>query len=358
MLIIFNLSDKRMENLYEFELGKASDILVRELFKLKKDETYLITADTESDLRVVKATAGAALAVGAKPMVIWIASPLGVGKAADPMLPLEPLTAALKEADAWVEFNNKWLLYSTPYDIAFKENKKLRHLCLAGMNVGMMIRCLGRINYPVLKKFQERIIELTKQAKHVKMTTPAGEEVEFDNDPKRPIISEDGYARVPGSHMMAGQIAWSPSFESIDGKIVFDGSVVPPHGLVKEPIRLFVKEGKIKRIEGGSEAREYERWLKSFNHPQMLKLAHVCYAFNPGAKLTGNIVEDERVWGATEWGIGQVGPKLAPPKGRVAPSHSDGICLDTSVWLDGKLLIDKGVVVHEELKKLAEKLGK
>ena len=55
-----------------------------------------------------------------------MASPLGVSKAADDMLPVESLTALLKTADAWVEFNNKWLLYSTAYDHAVAENKRLR----------------------------------------------------------------------------------------------------------------------------------------------------------------------------------------------------------------------------------------
>ena len=95
--------------LYEYELAKASDILTRELFKLKPGETFVITADTESNLRVVNATAAAAHSVGAKPMVILLASPLGVSEAADPMLPVESLTAALSEADAWVEFNTQRL---------------------------------------------------------------------------------------------------------------------------------------------------------------------------------------------------------------------------------------------------------
>lgn len=30
----------------------------------------------------------------------------------------------------------------------------------------------------------------------------------------------------------------------------------------------------------------------------MYKLAHIAYGFNPGSKLTGNIVEGERVWGS------------------------------------------------------------
>ena len=347
-----------MSYYYEYELGKAAKILCEDLFKLKPGETFVITADTESDDRVVNATARAAFACDAKPMVIYTASPLGVGKAADPMLPLESLTAALLKADAWVEFNNQWLLYSTPYDIAMKENKKLRHQCLVGMNVDMMVRNIGRVDYPNLEKFMKLATKKTLSAKHMRITTPAGTDVEFNNEPGRKPIMELGYADTPGSHMMAGQIGWSPNFESINGTIVFDGSLVPPIiGILKEPVRLTIKKGEVVKIEGGKEAAEYEKWLKSFNHPQMLKLAHVCYGFNPGARLTGDILEDERVWGGTEWGIGNVGAILVPG-GISGPSHTDGICLNSSVWLDGVQTMDKGQVLDQELKKLAEKLGK
>jgi len=81
--------------LYQYELGKACDILVRELFKLKCGEIFVITADTESDPRVVDAAATAAFSVGAKPMVIWLTSPLIEGKLADSILPLDSLTGAL-----------------------------------------------------------------------------------------------------------------------------------------------------------------------------------------------------------------------------------------------------------------------
>jgi leucyl aminopeptidase (aminopeptidase T) len=347
-----------MSYYYEYELGKAAKILCEDLFKLKPGETFVITADTECEKRVIDATATAAFACDAKPMVIYTASPLGVGKAADPMLPLESLTAALLKADAWVEFNNKWLLYSTPYDIAMKENKKLRHLCLVGMNVDMMVRNIGRVDYPNLEKFMKLVTKKTLSAKHMRITTPAGTDVEFNNEPGRKPIMELGYADTPGSHMMAGQIGWSPNFESINGTIVFDGSLVPPiAGILKEPVRLTIKKGGIVKIEGGKEATEYEKWLKSFNHPQMLKLAHVCYGFNPGARLTGDILEDERVWGGTEWGLGNVGAILVPG-GISGPSHTDGICLNSSVWLDGVQIMDKGQLLDPELKKLAEKLGK
>lgn len=89
---------------------------------------------------------------------------------------------------------------------------------------------------------------------------------------------------------------------------------------------------------------------KSFNDPNMLKIGHVCYGFNPGAKLTGDVVEDERIWGCIEWGIGHMAF-------RPASSHSDGICLNVSVWLDGKQILDKGSSLDPELAEVARKLG-
>jgi len=346
--------------LYEYELGKAADILTRELFKLQPGEIFVITAETESDLRVVHATARAAFAIGAKPMVILTASPLGVAKAADPMLPVESLVGALKGADAWVEYNNKWLLYSTPYDVVMRESKKIRHLCLNGMNPDLMVRCIGRVDYPVLGEFLEKVHKMTTSTKHFRFTTPAGQDLEFDNsaDPNRIYTLSKGYADVPGSHMMAGQISWTPELESINGVLVFDGSVVPPCGLLREPIRLTIEKGKAVKIEGGNQAKEFETWLKSFNDPRMFGLAHTSWSFHPGAKLTGDIVEDERVWGATEWGLGNIGGILIKPEGIPAASHTDGICMNTSAWMDGEQILDEGKVVHKDLVELTQKLGK
>ncbi len=344
--------------LYEYELGKAADILTRELFKLKPGETFVITADTESNPHVVDATARAAFSIGAKPMVIWLASPLGVGKLADPMLPVDSLVGALKGADAWVEFNNQWLLYSTPHEIAMKENKKLRYLNLVGMNPDMMVRCVGRVDHPTLKVFLEKAAEKIRAAEKIHMTSPSGTDLKFKNVEGRGAMVRDGYADKPGTYMMTGFIAWAPDLDSINGTLVFDGSVVPPCGKLEEPIRCMVESGEIIKIEGGSQARQLESYLNGLNHPQMKRLAHSSFGFHPGARLSGDIVEDERIWGCTEWGIGQVGTHLIPPDGISAPSHTDGQSLNSSVTLDGKPFTEKGEVVDPELKKLAEKLGK
>jgi leucyl aminopeptidase (aminopeptidase T) len=343
---------------YEYELGKAAHKIASELFKLRPGETFVVTADTESDARVVNAVAAAAFTVDAKPMVIWTPTPEGVGKAADPMLPVEALTATLQEADAWVEFNNKYLLYSTPFEVAQRENKKLRYMNLSGLTTDTLVRTIGRVDIMALKQFQDKLAAMLKGAKQIRLTSPTGEDVVMEFDPQTPVVSDVGYADVPGPHFLAGQLTSGYS-DSVNGLIVFDGSVVPPIGLVKEPVKLHVKNGRVEKIEGGKDALTLETWLKSFNDPDMFRVAHLSFGLNPGANLTGSIVEDERVWGGTEWGLGYVGPDLTRDgKPIPAASHTDGTCLNTSVWLDGLQIFDKGNVTHMDLVQFAKALGK
>ena len=214
----------------------------------------------------------------------------------------------------------------------------------------VLLRIIGSVDCKSLKNFQILTHDMHKKAKKVKATTPAGTDVEFDINPNYVFTCDYGEASVPGMHMCPGQLNIIPEFGTVNGTIVFDGSVTPPFGrIVSEPIRLTVKNSKIEKIEGGSDAAVFEKCLKSFNDEGMLKMAHMAYVFNPGAQLTGNVVEDERIWGCTEWGIGFVSAEEAPPKGQNAISHSDGICLNTSIWLDGKQILKDGKIVDESL---------
>ena len=60
---------------------------------------------------------------------------------------------------------------------------------------------------------------------------------------------------------------------------------------------------------------------------------------------------------STEWGIGYQGPMF---EGSLedAVSHADGICLNSTVWIDDELLLKEGRVVHPELSEIAKAMGK
>lgn len=339
-----------MENQLKF----AADRLINDIFAVKEGESVIITADDETNINIVTAVVASAKAAGANPMVISIPTPRGVGKAADPDLPIQPLSAALSHTDVWIEFNHQWLLYSTPFEKAEAENKKLRYMCLVDFDEELMIRTIGNVDTSKLRPFMQLIAERTKKAKRMRVTTPAGCDVSFEIEPNHYIACDSGDASMPGIHMLTGQINVVPRFGTINGKIVFDGSVTPPFGKTpSHPITLTVENSRIIKIEGNEDAQRFEDFLTSFQDDGMFKMAHIAYGFNPGAQLTGNIVEDERVWGCTEWGIGYVSSFDAPPYGQDAKSHCDGICLNSSVWLDDDLIMDNGKVVDPELVKLS-----
>ena len=342
---------------YFYELGLAAHRLVTDMFALKPGETLIITADTESDMEVVNAAASAAFAVGAKPMVITLPAPLGVGKAADPMLPLDALTGALSAADAWVEFNNQWLLYSSPFERAMAANKKLRYLCLVGMDADMMVRLIGRIDQQKLSALLHGVAEKTGKAKTMRITTPAGGDLSFELNPANKLSCDDGQAKSPGMFMLAGQICFIPRLATINGTLVFEGTISPVPGFLKGPVTMTVERGIVRDIRGGADAAVFRNWLESFHDPAMFRIAHGCYGLNPGARVCGNVLEDERVWGATEWGIGYLSAADAPEEHFDAPSHCDGLCMNSSVWLDGEQIIAEGKFTDPALRALTRELG-
>jgi leucyl aminopeptidase (aminopeptidase T) len=235
------------------------------------------------------------------------------------------------------------------------------------MDVDRLVRCVGRVDWKLTRQFVHHLTELTRHAKKVRVTTPAGNDVSFEMD-GRPVVPETmECTRLNAcgvhAHFLGGQIIWAPVEATINGRIVFDGSLAGGgeayFGLLKTPVVLDIKNGRITKVSGGQEATIFGKWLAKLDDPRMYQLAHICYGFNPGAKLTGIAVEDERVWGCTEWGIGYqsvyYNGKNAPV---AAVSHADGICLNSTVYLDGTKVVDQGRAVEPTLAKLAKRLGK
>ncbi|HEX7297554.1 MAG TPA: hypothetical protein VF257_01020 [Solirubrobacteraceae bacterium] len=343
----------------DLELANAAHKTVNGLLRVKEGESLLITIDSVSDFRVAEEMAKAGEAAGAKVMVAWHSTPKGYGKATDQYLPA-PLVAACPEADAWIELNNQWLLYGTPWQRAVT-NGRTRNLMLGGLSTAQLVRCIGQIDVAAQIAFQEKVAEVTKRARTMKITNAAGTDVEFENDPDRPFANEH-IADTPGGHFLTGQIGWAPKESTINGTMVFDGAISgggeADIGRVQEPIVYQVSEGRITAIEGGREADIIRRWFKRLDDPRMYIAAHVCYGFNPNAQLGSTTTEDERVWGCTEWGFGYQGPMYSGGEPRDAASHIDGVSLDCTVTADGDFITKDGEVVHPELVDLARACGR
>ena len=342
----------------DLELARAAYKTVKDVAKVSEGENLLITIDSISDFRVAEEMAKAGAALGAKVMVAWHSTPIGYGKATDPYLP-DALVAACSATDAWIELNNQWLLYGTAWQNAVT-NGRTRNLMLGGLSTEQLIRCIGDVDIPAQVAFQDKVVEITKQAKEMTITNAAGTDVRFENDPDRPFANEHT-ADTPGGPFLTGQIGWAPKESTINGTLVFDGAISgggeADIGTVEEPVTYRVKDGQIQEIEGGREAQIVKRWFEKLEDPGMYTAAHVCYGFNPNAKLGFTTTEDERIWGCTEWGFGYQGPMYSGGEPREAASHIDGVSLECTVTCDGTAVTEDGEVVHPELVELARACG-
>ncbi|MGQ9625317.1 MAG: hypothetical protein ACUVV0_00220 [Anaerolineae bacterium] len=326
-------------------LAGAAYKLITEVIPVREGEEVVITCDPDTDPSIADATAQAVYAKGAHPIVIWYESlphPC--------MEPPKAVAAALAAADVWIEYAAAYLLYSSAQKAASRAG--CRYICLPGMYADLMVRAIGQVNCRALRAMEAKLHQLSQNAKSVLITSRAGTNLTMEVNPEvapSDLPYEEGRTRV---QMLAGQASFTVLAESFSGRLVIDGSLWPPAelGILRSPVALTVEKGHIEKIEGGYEAESFRNWLESFEHPAMLRLDHVCYGFNPGVrKLTGCILEDERLFGCVEIGIGRTSDG--------APSHSDGVLVSPSVWADGLQLQNEGRYTHPELIRLCRQMG-
>lgn len=342
---MFTLGTESRDEYYAFEITHAAHKLVTEMRPVEVGQQVLITADTASDMRVVQATASAVYAVGGIPTVVTYHT------LDEPMQePPKPVSSAALSADIWINFAVAYQLYSPAYHKAI-ENGCI-YVELTGMDVDMLVRTVGRVNYPPMQKMATILYELSQAAEVVRLTTPAGTDMRMKVDAAGDRFWEEPPKDRGYPQMLGGQSGFMAFRESYQGVLVIDGTLWPPYnlGILHSPVRLEIESGYIKKIEGGPEALMYERWLDSFNHPEAYLMDHACYGFNPGVvRPTGRILEDERIFGCMQFGIG------ATEYG--SPAHSDGVVLNPSVWLDEFKIEKDGRYIHPNLIELCRQMG-
>lgn len=74
-----------------------------------------------------------------------------------------------------------------------------RYLSLTGLNAERAVRCVGNLDIEPQAKFQNHLVEITKKAKAMRVTTKVGTDATFENDPEKPVTNEL-FADTPGPH--------------------------------------------------------------------------------------------------------------------------------------------------------------
>lgn len=342
-----------MSNTYlSFEVTSAALKLVRDFMLVKEGENVVITADTSADFRVVEAVAGAAYSVGANPVIIHYPTS---GKAYEE--PIRPVADAVVHADVWIELAYYCSMHTPCFRKAMENGA--RFTCLNGMDVIMLVNTIGRVDYDVLIEFGEYLTDKVHRSNEVIVTDKNGTNLVGYNQGRGVKHSGQRATKKGYPVMLGGQVSWCPVEETINGKLIFDSALFPPDtlGLLNSNVELTLEKGVVTKIEGGKDAAIFEKWLNKFNDPNMFRLAHYSIGFNPGVtKPTGRIVEDERLFGCIEMGIGSQGASLMGACWDAA-AHTDGIVSKPTILLDGYKLEENGIYVDPEARKFCKALG-
>jgi len=215
------------------------------------------------------------------------------------------------------------------YDHIFnylKEEKKMRSFWSPSISLEMFNRTIP-INYQDLRRRAAKLKRVLDAADHVHAETRAGMDIEIGLK-GRIARKDDGDFRKPGTggNLPAGEVYISPELGNSDGTIVFDGSMATGNGelIVKDPVTVEVKNGFVAKIKGKREARVLRKAVKRGEESAMgmamegkitkvqakqyaknaRNLGELGIGLNPKARIVGNILEDEKVFGTCHIALG------------------------------------------------------
>jgi leucyl aminopeptidase (aminopeptidase T) len=339
------LSEARDEY-FALEMARASRRLVDDVLEVQPGMQVVITADSQTDWRVVESNARAIYAADAIPVVVYYHT-----QPRPQMEPPSAVAAALAQADIWIEHAVSYIMYTHAWQKALDAGAL--YCELGGMDVDGMVRCIGKQDINKLAEMGDIIVDLLTDCDNFRITSELGTDVVMSN-----VGCQVGIFKMKTNPekipiMLAGQVSWLPVEESLNGKIVADGVLYPPSevGILQETVEFTVKDGRVVDISGGKEARLLQDWLGVLNDNTMERIAHVSLGFNPGIPVpTGRVMEDERAFGDVDFGWGAW-------VGRPAAGHYDITCRNVSYWAGDMQLLDKGVFVHPDLAEICRQMG-
>ncbi|MGQ9625680.1 MAG: aminopeptidase, partial [Anaerolineae bacterium] len=322
------------------ELASAAHKAVGFCARLKEGENVLVLADTAVDRNLVEAFAEAACILGGQTQVMLMET--------RPEINMEPplaVAAAMEASDLVLDLLTQYIIHTDAYLRVRKSGTRI--LCGTGLTEDMAIRLIGQVDYGKLVERGKRLTRLFEKSEECRVETALGTSLRMSVK-GRPILLRDGLLEGPGDldYMPGAQVSLAAVEETINGKLVVDGSLYPPVGLLDSPVTLALEKGRVVDVQGGAQARAWQEWLEKFKDPKMFCQAHISIGLNPGAKLTGNILEDERAAGAFVMGFGS---QMEYFKGTVgkASSHTDSVVLAPHIYLDGQPVVEGGRFVGE-----------
>jgi leucyl aminopeptidase (aminopeptidase T) len=244
--------------------------------------------------------------------------------------PPKRIAEAIKQGDVALLITTKSLSHTIARRNASKSGCRIASM--PGITEGMALRTLSADYSDIKKQCNNASKKIT--GKKVELITKKG--TLFTTYTNR-LFQDTGIYKKKGDfgNLPAGEVGFAPKEGKSNGVIIIDKSMAGI-GLLKDPIKLIVKNGFVTEIQGKEEAKKLRALLKKFNNKKVYNIAEFAIGLNKKAKITGNVLEDEKVYNTVHIAIGD---NTSYPGGKTpAPTHLDGVISKPKIYIDKKLI--------------------
>ena len=311
------------------DLYSASQVAVRDCMGTRAGERVLVV--TDAPLRLIGyALREAAQDLGAEVLLLEMLPRTSNGEE-----PPGAVAALMTMVDVALCPTSKSLTHTDARRAA--SARGVRVATLPGVTEEVMIRCMNA-DYHRIAERTFKLCALLEQAATVRVTAPAGTDITMPIAGRKAHASS-GLFREKGlwGNLPTGEAYLAPLEGLSSGIVVVDGSMAGV-GMVEAPIRIVVDGGYATDISGGREAARLRALLEPHGR-DAYTVAEFGIGTNDRAKLTGIILEDEKVMGTIHIAFGD--NKSMGGTVRVA-SHLDGLVTRPTVWLDDLTIMEDG----------------
>jgi len=207
-----------------------------------------------------------------------------------------------------------------------------------GITKDVMIRGMNA-DYKAISKRTIKLQKILVKGKSVRVTAQAGTDISFKITGRKVIPSKGLFhAKGESGNLPTGETFLAPVEGTSNGVFVVDGSMAGL-GLIKNAnIKIEVEKGYATKISGGTLAKKLKTMLDKVGK-EARNIAEFGIGTNDSAKLSGVLLEDEKVMGTIHIALGN---NVSMGGSVNVPIHLDGVVKKPTVWMDRKLLMKDG----------------
>lgn len=238
--------------------------------------------------------------------------------------------------------------YSLTHTRAIRQSVRggARVATMPGMTNEMFSRGGMSADFNEIKQKISNLTPYFRRRRIVNVKSEQGTDVTFEVNWREWKLDDNGICNRPKmlTNLPAGKAFIMPREGTMNGKVVIDGSW--ESNLVDEPITLVIEEGMVMDVKGGTTAAtirqefgEAAKRLRTKDRENVWTVAEFGFGMNPQARLSGNVLEDEKRLGTCYFSVGD---NTALGGSSAVGIHIPGVLKNASVWLDDTQLITNG----------------